>query len=84
MTAENAPAVRAVCAECVVTDKDLDDLLAHLHRNWNNDPEAAHALEDEIKTRVLQLAADGHPDAARLAAKVLEIDAWDDVTRWFA
>jgi hypothetical protein len=62
----------------------LRDFLNRLHQAWNNDPEAAHGLEDEIKSRALQLAADGHPDARQIAREVLVIDTWDDVTRWYA
>lgn len=62
----------------------LRDFLDRLHQAWNDDPEAAHGLEDEIKSRALQLVADEHPDAAAIAREVLVIDTWTDVTRWFA
>lgn len=82
VTAENLPAVRPV--GLIDSVDDLARFLDHLHRRWNDDPEVAHSLADEIKTHVLQLVADGHPFARDLAVKVLEIDTWDDVRRWFA
>jgi hypothetical protein len=62
----------------------LRDFLNRLHAAWNDDPEVAHALEDEIKSRALQLVAEGHPDAAAIAREVLVIDTWDDVMKWYA
>lgn len=62
----------------------LRDFLNRLHKAWNDDPEVAHALEDEIKTRALKLAAAGHPEAAAIAREVLVIDTWDDVMKWYA
>jgi hypothetical protein len=58
--------------------------LDRLHREWNNDPERSHSYADAIKSQVLQLVVDGHPDAATYAKKVLEIDSWHDVQRWAA
>lgn len=62
----------------------LRDFLNRLHSAWNDDPEVAHALEDEIKTRTLGLVAAGHPEAAAIAREVLVIDTWDDVMKWYA
>ncbi len=81
-TDNNTPAMRPI--GLIATTSDLDAFLAHLHRNWNNDPEQAHALEDEIKTRVLALVVAAHPYSQDFAKRVLEIDSWDDVTRWYA
>lgn len=67
-----------------VTDLDaLRDFLRQLHEVWNSDPETAHLTEDDIKSRVLQLVADGHPDAQAIAREVLVMDDWD-VERWYA
>jgi hypothetical protein len=65
---------------------DLDGLrlvLQQLRETYDRDPEAGHCIEDTLKNRVLRLAADGHPDAARFAAVVLEPLDWD-VERWYA
>lgn len=62
----------------------LRDFLNRLHAAWNDDPEVAHALEDQIKSRALELAAEGHSDAALIAREVLVIDTWDDVMKWYA
>jgi hypothetical protein len=63
---------------------DLRDFLDRLHAAWNDDPEVAHALEDEIKTRTLELVAAGHPEAASIAREVLVIDTWNDIMKWYA
>lgn len=62
----------------------LRDFLNRLHAAWNDDPEVAHALEDEIKTRTLELVASGHPEATSIAREVLVIDTWTDVMKWYA
>lgn len=84
MTAENLPAVRPVEMLADFSADDLDVFLARLHQRWNDDPESAHALEDDLRTRVLQLVVDGHPDAWTYAKKVLETSTWTDVRRWYA
>ena len=67
-----------------VTDvTKLRDFLDRLHKAWNDDPETAHGIEDTIKSHVLKLVADGHPDAQAIAREVLVMDDWD-VERWYA
>lgn len=62
----------------------LRDFLNRLHAAWNDDPEVAHGLADDIKTRALQLVVSGHPDAVAIAREVLAIDTWNDVEVWYA
>ena len=61
----------------------LRAFLADLHAAWDRDPETAHGLEDHIKSHVLKLVADGHPDAQEIAREVLVMNNWD-VERWYA
>lgn len=63
---------------------DLRRFLDALHEMWRSDPEAGHGVDDQIRERVLQLCAEGHPEAAMLAREVLVTGTWDDVPRWFA
>jgi hypothetical protein len=62
----------------------LRAFLADLHTAWNRDPETAHGIEDDLKNHVLQLVADGHPDAQAIAREVLVMNDWEDVDRWYA
>ena len=52
-------------------------------QSWaQGDPEAWHGFVDKARADVLKAIADGHPDAAGLAAAVLEADAVP--TAWWA
>jgi hypothetical protein len=73
------PAVQAVA-----TVDDLRRFLDALHQEWREDPESGHGIDDRIRARVLELCAEGHPDAAVLAREVLVTGTWDDVPRWCA
>lgn len=75
---DHAPAVQHV--------EDLRGLRAVLQRlreMYEQDPEAAHSIEDALKDRVLHLTTEGHPMAADFAREVLAVAAWD-VPRWCA
>ena len=79
MSTEIVPAVSAVA--------NLDDLrrfMGLLHQKWRDDPEVGHGINDDIRERVLELCADGHPQAAALAREVLVTSTWDDCTAWYA
>jgi len=71
-------------ASAVATVGDLRYFLDALHEHWRNDPESGHSIDDEIRQRVLELCAAGHPDAAVLAREVLVTSTWDDVMSWTA
>jgi hypothetical protein len=71
-------------SQSVATVDDLRRFLDLLHAKWQQDPEVGHGIDDDIRGRVLQLCAEGHPDAALLAREVLVTDTWDDVPRWYA
>lgn len=65
---------------------DLDALrrlLAQLREAYDGDPEIAHSVEDALKSRILRLVVEGHPDAALFAAELVKVDDWD-VSRWCA
>lgn len=68
----------------VVCIDDLRAFLDALHALWRDDPEAGHSWDDDIRERVLQMCAAGHPDAAVLAREVLVTSTWDDVPKWCA
>jgi hypothetical protein len=78
MSAELEPVAREVA-----TVDDLRRFLDALHRLWRDDPEAGHSVDDQIRARVLEMCAQGHPDAAVLAREVLVTDTWD-VPKWCA
>jgi hypothetical protein len=67
----------------VSTLADLQQYLTDLHSRWAADPEDGHSRADQISRRVLELTAEGHPDAAAMAAAVLTIYDWD-VDWWYA
>ena len=71
-------------ADAIDTIGDLRRFLDLLHAKWREDPEVGHSVDDEIRERVLQMCADGHPDAAVLAREVLVTSTWDDVCSWTA
>ncbi|MFC6883445.1 hypothetical protein [Actinomadura yumaensis] len=67
-----------------VVDVDtLRAMLDALHALWKRDPEMGHYYADEIRVRVLELVAAGHPAASVLAREVLVMETWD-VTVWHA
>lgn len=68
----------------VASVKDLRWFLGILRVLWRNDPEAGHSINDQIRARVLEMCAEGHPDAAVLAREVLVTDTWDDCPEWCA
>lgn len=79
MSTEIVPAVNAVA--------NLDDLrrfMDALHQKWREDPEVGHVVNDNIRGRVLELCAEGHPDATALAREVLVTSTWDDCPVWYA
>ena len=47
------------------------------------DDERAHSYEDSYREKVLQMIADGHPDAINLAKKALSTNNFD-FARWCA
>jgi len=81
---ENTSAVAPREVQSVATLADLRRFLDLLHDQWRKDPEVGHSVNDEIRQRVLELCAEGHPDAAMLAREVLVTDTWDDVEVWCA
>jgi hypothetical protein len=70
-------------ARKVANVDDLRRFLDALRKHWDDDPESGHIIDDEIRQRVLQMCADGHPDAAALSREVLVTSTWD-VSRWHA
>lgn len=62
---------------------ELHQLLADLREAYDGDPEIAHSVEDALKSRILRLVVEGHPDAALFAAELVKVDDWD-VSRWCA
>ena len=68
----------------VASVDDLRRFMDFLHEQWRRDPEVGHSIDDEIRERVLQMCAAGHPDAAVLAREVLVTSTWDDVQSWCA
>jgi hypothetical protein len=76
--------IMPMMASEVVCIEDLRRFLDALHALWRDDPEAGHNWDDDIRDRVLQMCAAGHPDAATLAREVLVTSTWDDVSRWTA
>lgn len=62
---------------------ELHNFLVQLHEAWDADIETAHLAEDRVKSRVLELIADGHPEARELARELVEMDSWS-VERWYA
>lgn len=71
-------------AASVANIYDLRAFLDWLHEAWRRDPEMGHGIDDQIRQRVLELCAEGHPDAALLAREVLVTSAWDDCAAWSA
>lgn len=63
---------------------DLRWFLGWLHEAWRRDPEMGHSVNNQIRRRVLEMCAEGHPDAALLAREVLVTDTWDDCPEWCA
>lgn len=76
--------VSVLSAASVADLADLRRFLDALHVLWRHDPEVGHNVDDEIRERVLQMCAAGHPDAAMLAREVLVTSTWDDVPKWCA
>jgi hypothetical protein len=72
----------APTAASVANIQDLRRLLDWLHEAWRRDPEVGHGIDDQIRERVLELCADGHPDAAALAREALVTSTWDDCASW--
>lgn len=81
---ERESGVALSAAQQVTTLGDLRYFLGALHAKWREDPEVGHSVNDEIRGRVLQMCAEGHPEAAMLAREVLVTDTWDDVPSWCA
>lgn len=79
MSTEIVPAVSAIT--CL---GDLRQFMGLLHEKWREDPEVGHSINDDIRRRVLEMCAAGHPDAAALAREVLVTDTWDDCPVWCA
>ena len=73
-----------VPAHEVASVDDLRRFLDLLHAQWRNDPDSGHSIDDQIRERVLELCAQGHPDAAVLAREVLVTSTWDDCPKWYA
>jgi hypothetical protein len=61
----------------------LQRAMADIRDGYRGDPEAAHSAEDNLTHHVLRLVAEGHPQAADLAAEMLKAAEWD-VPRWCA
>lgn len=80
----DALASGSMAAGSVTGLADLRQFLDALHDLWRRDPEAGHSINDDIRKRVLELCAAGHPDAVILAREVLVTDTWDDVSSWTA
>jgi hypothetical protein len=74
----------ALTAASVTDVRELRRFLDGLHVLWRRDPEAGHSINDQIRMRVLELCAEGHPDAALLAREVLVTDTWDDCSEYCA
>jgi hypothetical protein len=74
----------ALTAASVTDVRELRRFLDGLRALWRRDPEAGHSINDQIRARVLEMCAEGHPDAALLAREVLVTDTWDDCPEWFA
>lgn len=69
---------------CDVTDlASLQQAMADIRDGYRGDPEAAHSAEDGLTLHILRMAAEGHPQAADLAAELLKAADWD-VPRWYA
>ena len=83
-TLNDQQATGEVNAAQVATLDDLRRFLDALHALWRDDPEVGHTWDDDIRERVLQMCAAGHPDAADLAREVLVTSTWDDIPRWSA
>jgi hypothetical protein len=81
---ENTSAVALSSTQSVATLADLRRFLDLLHAQWHMDPEVGHSVNDEIRKRVLEMCAEGHPQAAELAREVLVTDTWDDIEVWCA
>jgi len=79
MSTELVPAAGAVA-----NADDLRRFLDALHQEWRSDPESGHSMDDKIRERVLEMCAEGHPDAAILAREVLVTSTWADVSKWYA
>jgi hypothetical protein len=69
-------------ASSVAGIQDLRRFLDGLHALWRMDPEAGHSINDQIRQRILEMCAEGHPDAALLAREVLVTETWDDCPEW--
>ena len=72
--------------EVTRTNQDLevlDDMVRLIEAAANRDPESAHAAEDEIYIRVLEMIRDGSPFPRELAARALRLRDLD-FPRWFA
>jgi hypothetical protein len=76
--------IAKIAARDVTDIRTLRRFLDWLHATWVRDPEAGHSINDQIRAHVLEMCAQGHPDAATLAREVLVTDSWDDCTKWFA
>ena len=61
----------------------LHDFIVRLHQEWDTDIEDAHLTEDQIKSHIIGLIANGHPDAQEMARELTEMDYWN-VERWYA
>jgi hypothetical protein len=71
-------------AASVANIYDLRAFLDWLRKAWLRDPEMGHSINDQIRQRVLELCAEGHPDAVLLAREVLVTSTWDDCAGWCA
>lgn len=67
----------------MMTLDDVKARLAEIAESAKDDDESAHACEDDLHQDVLQAIADGHPDAAALAAEALK-SVQITFYRWYA
>jgi hypothetical protein len=67
----------------VITVEEVRLRIAEIFQDGHCDPESAHGYEDDLYKQVLRAIADGHPNAAAIAAEVLAL-ADLDFQRWYA
>lgn len=77
---ELSPKSRLAALDAGISAEDLRDQVQNFGQR---DPEAGHALTEDLMRSVLEAIRDGHPSPQRLARDVLIVEE-AEFSRWFA